>query len=230
MIALDLARQIGLRSTSHESSDCSADGFRRRWSLLEMEASGTFCYTHSSQVYINPCSFPSIDTSLPTKLTREIFHAGWIWSALPIALEPRGLGNKRGWELPSARQIGPELIFQFILIVVWWVFAEGRKLAQLFEPAEFWRVLPIAPPPSVWATKRWLHLNQHGWKVYNYPSKASDYRRGRWSWWAEFQKFEHFCLWLHHQQPERQMEVASGINVLEKSRNTLPMSSDYTWW
>jgi len=109
-------------------------------------------------------------------------------------------------------------------------FAEGRKLAELFEPAEFWRVLSIAPPPSVWATKRWLHLNQHGWKVYNYPSKASDYRRGRWSWWAEFQKFEHFCLWLHHQQPERQMEVASGINVLEKSRNTLPMSSDYIWW
>jgi len=39
---------------------------RYTWKLLEMEASGTFCYTRSSQVYINPCSFPSIDTSLTT--------------------------------------------------------------------------------------------------------------------------------------------------------------------
>jgi hypothetical protein len=34
--------------------------------LLEMEASGTFCYTHSYQLYINPRSFPSIDTSIAT--------------------------------------------------------------------------------------------------------------------------------------------------------------------
>jgi len=35
---------------------------RRGIPLLEMEVSGTFCYTHSSQVYINP----SIDTSIST--------------------------------------------------------------------------------------------------------------------------------------------------------------------
>ena len=40
----------------------------KKGAMLEMEASGTFCYTHSSQVYINPCSFPSIETSIATEI------------------------------------------------------------------------------------------------------------------------------------------------------------------
>ena len=81
MVPLDLARQIGLRSTSHKFSDCSGDGLWARvkvigWNFLVgriwtrfAHSSSPSCATHKQRLQLNSAHQIGLEAVLANFLT-----------------------------------------------------------------------------------------------------------------------------------------------------------------